>query len=100
MIPSFLGLTLLGLAAYRTWRIVGEDTITERLRKQFAWKFNKSGGPTRSVAVLDFISCPWCLGFWIALAWWGAWQLWPHATLVAAGAMAVAAVVGLIGHFT
>lgn len=88
MIPSFLGLTLLGLAAYRTWRIVGEDTITEWLRTRM------------STSVRNFVSCSWCLGLWCAFAWWGAWQLFPHATLVAAGAMAVAAVVGLIGHFT
>lgn len=87
VIPSFLGLTLLGLAAYRTWRIVGEDSITDGARKRLT---NKA---------YEFVICPWCLGFWIALAWWGAWQLWPHATLVAAGAMAVAAIVGLIQSF-
>jgi hypothetical protein len=87
-IPSWLDLTLLGLAAYRTWKLAGEDTITVPLRSRLA------------APIQEFLGCPWCSGFWIALAWWSAWQIWPHGTLVAAGAMALSALVGIIGYFT
>lgn len=84
MIPGYLELVLLGLAAYRTWKLLAEDTILDGARDRMGYG-------------LKFLRCPWCSGFWIALAWWGAWQLWPHGTLVAAGAAAISAVVGFLG---
>lgn len=47
---------LIGFAAYRLWRLIGQDTITERLREGLdGW-------------ALDLVTCPWCLGSWIAFA--------------------------------
>lgn len=46
---------LIGLASYRIWRLVAEDTITEGLRVRFL--------PGQ---VEGFIYCPWCLGTWLA----------------------------------
>lgn len=92
MIPSFLGLTLLSLAAYRTWKLIGEDTILDRPRN---WAVKRGGEYVKL-----FLECPWCAGFWVSLAWWGLWQLWPHAVLVAAGVMAISAIVGILGYFT
>lgn len=77
---------LLALAAYRTWRLLADDTILDRPR---AWV-------VRSERVSEFASCCWCLGFWVTLAWWASWELWPHGTLLAAAPMALAAIVGLV----
>ena len=53
--------------AQGTWRQEGDST-GEGYREKWAL----------------FLVCPFCAGFWIALAWWGAWLVWPHATLIAA----------------
>ena len=56
MLEVVLTALLIGFAAHRLWRIIGADQITERLREGLeGW-------------VLDLISCPWCLGSWIAFA--------------------------------
>ena len=85
MIPSWYALILLTLAAYRTWRLLAEDTILDRPRSRLI----------RREGVSEFVSCPWCLGFWLAVVWWAAWWAWPHGVLVAAAPFAVSALVGL-----
>lgn len=98
-IPDWWVFTLLGLAAYRTWRIVAVDDITEWprrwvLRLPRKWKHgDKIPEKYREKWALFFL-CPWCAGFWISLAWWGAWQEWPHGTVVVAVPLAISAVVG------
>jgi hypothetical protein len=77
---------LLGLAAYRTWRLLAEDTILDRPR---AWV-------VRSEWVSEFLSCCWCAGFWVAVAWWAAWLAWPHETIWAAVPFALSAALGLV----
>jgi hypothetical protein len=86
-IPDWYVVALLGLAAWRTWCLLALDTILDRPRLWVAEKGSEVG---------DFIECPYCLGFWVALAWWGAWQAWDHGTTVVASAVAVAALVPLI----
>jgi hypothetical protein len=87
-VPSWYELVLLGLAAYRTWKLIAEDTITEGLRKRWLGRRAKWG---------VFVNCPWCAGFWVSLAWWGAWQAWPHGTLVAATVFTLSLIVGVLG---
>jgi len=87
MIPDWIELALLGLAAWRTWALLALDDIIARPRRYVTSRFP---------GVEDFLDCPFCSGFWIALGWWGAWQLWPQGTLVAAGAVSIAAIVALI----
>lgn len=54
MLEVVLTALLIGFAAYRLWRLIGQDQITERLREGLdGW-------------ALDLITCPWCLGTWIA----------------------------------
>lgn len=87
MIPSPWEWALLALAAFRVWKLIADDTITEPLRKRYV-----DGHEWRET----FTECPWCAGFWIALAWVGAFWLWPHWTLVAAVPFAVSAAVGAL----
>lgn len=52
---------LVGLGAYRLWRILAEDKITEWFRD---WLYLRDD--TLSVFIADLVSCVWCLGFWYA----------------------------------
>ena len=83
-VPAWYPLILLALAAYRTYRVAATDTILDTPRARL------------SERQLEFVQCPWCLGFWIAVAWWGAYEITPHWTLVVAVPFAVAAVAALL----
>jgi hypothetical protein len=86
-VPSVWPFVLVALAAFRTWRVIAEDTILDRPRARFVGWLPKGE---------EFVTCPWCAGFWVSLAWWGAWEAWPHWTLIVAAPFAISAVVGLI----
>jgi hypothetical protein len=86
-IPSLYGLLLLAAAAFRTWRILAEDTILDRPRAAFVRKFPKGE---------EWLLCPWCAGAWISTGWWLAWVWSHHWTLVVATPFAISSVVGLI----
>lgn len=49
--------TVIALAAYRVWQFIGEDL----LMKQIRLKLGRRG--------VEFVTCPWCLGFWVCVAW-------------------------------
>lgn len=103
-VPGWWETVLLALAAYRVWRLVALDDITEPLRAFLVGSDDDDpedpigteveGGYWE--ALDDFIACPFCLGFWTAVAWWGAWEAWPHWTLVAASPWALSAAVAII----
>ncbi len=75
---------LLGLAAYRVWRLLAQDSILDAPRRRL------------SPGAGSFVECCWCLGFWVAVAWWTAWLFWPHATTWAAVPFSLSATLGLI----
>lgn len=89
-LPSWYALLLLALAAWRTWVLVSRDDIATRPR---VWAY-------KNLHAAEFLECPYCSGFWIALAWWGAFELWPHGTPIAASAVAVTALVPLFERLT
>lgn len=91
-IPDWWELTLLTLGSYRAWRLVAADDVTAGLRDRLTLAADERRYRER----LDrFISCPWCLGFWIILAAWACWLAWPHGTLVVAAPAAASALLGL-----
>lgn len=96
MVPEPYELVLLALAAWRTWKLIGDDVILDRPRLWVLRKFGRHGSDRREYWTA-FITCPYCAGFWISLLWWGAWLIEPYATLVAAGVWAISAIVGLTG---
>lgn len=99
-IPSWYEALLLGLAAFRTWKLLADDTILNRPRNyayEVVYRRWKSKGTNAKYHLQAFLECPYCLGFWCSVAWWGAWEAWPHGTLVASAPFAIAAVVGLLG---
>jgi hypothetical protein len=89
MIPEPYELMLLSLAAFRLFWIIGEDTITEPVR---AW-LTKNGKREKTEL---FLGCPWCAGFWISLAAWGAWLALGDWAVWAAVPLAISAAVGTI----
>lgn len=86
-VPGWWEALLLALAAFRLWKLLADDAILDRWRDRIMDGHEK---------LEEFVLCPWCLGFWITLAGWAAWQAWPHATLVAATPFALSGAVGLI----
>lgn len=54
-----------GLAAYRVWRALAHDDITEPLRARLYPHVAPDGtGP--AAGFLRWLQCPWCAGFWVA----------------------------------
>lgn len=98
-VPDWWEALLLALAAWRMWYLVAEDDLTERPRRYVTRldpRWEKEGDPTGDeyrVALGNFLGCPYCLGAWLALAWWGAWQIWPQETLVTATPFVLSALV-------
>ena len=85
--PDWWEATLLALAAYRTWKLAAVDSILDRPRARLL----------DSRPRLDaFVACGWCAGFWLALAWWTAWQAWPDATLAVTPPLAISVAVGAL----
>lgn len=56
-----LAALLIGFAAYRVYRIIGMDQITEPLRAPLLARDDRQ--PYRWI--MDLITCPWCNGWWI-----------------------------------
>ena len=82
-IPDWWQFTLLGLAAWRVFQLISADDILDRPRRYVTARLSEQWQ--------DFISCPYCIGFWIALAWWGAWEKWPHGAVVVSAPLALSA---------
>lgn len=94
-VPEPWPFILLALAAFRIWKLLADDEILDTPRDRFLrWFGPRDQRP--SAAIWLFLVCPWCLGFWVSLAVWGAWLFWPHSVLVVCVPFAISAVVGLV----
>jgi hypothetical protein len=80
--PTAYETLLLALAAYRCYILLGYDKLLDGPRDRLP------------PAVRDWVECRWCAGFWIAVAWVGAWYA-TEWTTVAAVPFAVATVLVL-----
>jgi hypothetical protein len=96
-VPDWYQLLLLSLAAYRTFRLLSEDTILDGVRVRLVglkgWREGTPTPPGYRLRVAEFVTCAFCLGAWVSLGWWLAFQMWPHGTVVAAVPFAVSAAV-------
>lgn len=102
MIPTWWGFLLIAAAAYRTFRLIGLDTITEPVRKRItglpdSWEHGDDPPKGYREWLAAFIQCPHCLGADIAIIWWVCWRLWPGVTTEVAVPFALSAAVGLLG---
>jgi len=103
VIPSPWYALLLAAAAWRTYHLLAFDDILNAPRNILAglpsnWKEGDPKGRYRT-GVQDFLECPFCLGFWVGLAWWGFWYWQPHWTAVAAVPFAISAGVVALQHY-
>lgn len=103
-IPDWWAFLLLAGGAFRTWKLLAEDDILDRPRRyllRLGSEWTKEGDPVPDdyrLGWAEFLTCAWCSGAYAVLAWWIAWQIAPHATLVAAVPFALSAAVGIIGQ--
>lgn len=121
-VPTWWEFVLLALAGYRVWRLVARDTITAPVRAALTYPddeavtletieergrlrlhnrllvYGEAGPRSWRVYLATLIRCHWCLGSWVSLVAWGAWELEARWTLVVATPFAVAATIGILGH--
>jgi hypothetical protein len=64
VIPEPWEFVLLALAAFRAWKLIGDDAILDRPRD---WAVKHR--PTLEL----FLACPYCLGAWCSLAAYAGW---------------------------
>lgn len=100
-VPSPWVALLLLAASYRLWRLLAEDDILDWPRRWVVrlpreWQEGQMLPEGYRIRAAAFITCPWCFGFWLAIAVWLLWQAEPHWTEVLAVPLALSAGVGLI----
>lgn len=112
--PDAWTFVLLALAAFRVYRLIARDTITEPIRAKLTYPDGEAvalddepcafglwlrgaDGQRKSwrVYASTLIRCPWCAGFYVSVAWWGAWALDPRLTAFLAAPWALSAAVAL-----
>lgn len=102
MIPSPFESLLLALAVFRVFRLLAEDTILDGPRAWLlgvpGWKPTGHETPPEGYrdGLATFLTCPYCAGFWLCLAWWALWLLSPWWALTVAVPFALSAAVGLV----
>lgn len=91
---TLLILTLYVLVAARLTRLVNYDSVLDWLRLRIARRISMGQTtlpPPRTLPLWlkwqEFLSCPWCVGFWISVAlaplaiWQLGWEWWTWAVL-------------------
>jgi hypothetical protein len=100
LIPTWWELTLGALAVFRLWRLLAEDDILEPVRRRVlryvGWKAGDKLPDEYRSRWAEFLTCPWCAGFWLGLLAWVFWLFFPALALVVATPFALSAAVGLI----
>jgi hypothetical protein len=92
-LPGPWEFTLLALAAWRVWVLLAIDKVLDPVRDRLL--FTKGGDPR--VALIDWVECPYCFGFWVVLGWWSCWMVTDW-TVVAAVPFALSATVAVLDH--
>ena len=96
--PKLGEILLLGVATHKLSRIVTKDLVTAPLRAPFV-RFKESAGEGEveeesrrthglTEAVGDLVTCPYCIGVWIATPMWFGMALAPRLTRFVAGIFA------------
>jgi hypothetical protein len=94
-VPSWWQFALLVAAAWRVFQLIARDDILDRPRARAlgypGWKEGDDLPESFRPKWSEFITCPYCAGFWIVVVWWIAWQITDHWTLVVAVPFALSA---------
>lgn len=104
---SVKDLALIGVATHKASRIISKDEVTSPIRAPFA-RFEGSSGAsevdesTRGKgmrrAVGDLLTCPWCIGTWVAGAFMASYSFWPRPTRFVAAWLSTVAVSDSLNH--
>jgi hypothetical protein len=86
-VPDWWTVTLLALAAFRSFQLLAADTILDRPREWLERKMPRGE---------EFITCSYCAGGWISVGWWLAWTLSARWATIVAVPFAISGVVALI----
>ena len=87
----------MALAAFRTYRLVALDDITQPLRDRAVGVRYGGGVPVFERPLLaKWVACVYCSGLWYSAGWYAAWVVWPRATAYAAVPFALSAVVAIV----
>ncbi len=117
MIPTWWVALVLGLGAYRVCRLLGWDDFPPIARAR-GWvtgehvvtngSTNTRMGLTSEPVVASYryrrpylaalLHCAFCLGFWVSLATYVAWRLWPVGSVTVMAPFALSAFVGLVAR--
>ncbi len=98
---STVDIALVGVATHKLARIVSKESVTSAIRAPFT-RYEKPGGPAELVeevrghgvrhALGELITCPFCLGPWIATAMTGGLVLAPRLTRAATAVFSAVAI--------
>lgn len=97
--PTAVEAVVLVLAGHRLTRLIGWDHITKRWRQRLLGyddNGQRNAWPVDRKPLAEFIHCPWCIGFWIALMGWLALQLDADVLLWGAWPLAISSAIGLV----
>jgi hypothetical protein len=86
-------IAVMGMAAFRLWRIAAVDSITE----PFHGRLNASRHPVGRW-FSDLVSCPWCLGFHLSILVWALWTFFPVIGVPTCLILATSTLVGFLGR--
>ena len=88
-LPGWAWWAVCALAAFRVTRLVTTDELLHRPRQWVA---------ARSTTLGYWITCPWCVGFWLCLGLLAAVRWWPTPTAYACVVLSWSAVVGVMSE--
>lgn len=103
-LPNWWEGLLLALAAWRVWHLLAQDTILDKPRRyvtRLGWDWHEDDNVPDNYrfGLAEFIECPYCLGFWIALAWAAFFSAWPEGATWTALPFALNAAVVVVNHW-
>lgn len=106
---GYADLLLLALATHKLSRVISLDRVTSPLRAPFTEYVEPSGasevkeksrGAGMQRAVGDLLTCPWCMGPWVAAALAFGFVFEPRATRLLGGVFAAVTIADFLQHAT
>jgi hypothetical protein len=94
-----LQLALAALAVFRMTRLLVEDEVTRPARERVTTWAGGTAERHAHPATAYFVTCPWCVSFWLAVLWVAALVFVPTIALGADAVLALSAVAGLLSSW-